>query len=72
MATVHKSSESQKRASKKYADAHREDIKKNMKLYYIENAERIKQRRMVRYYETKRQKDLERLEQLLSKDTIVQ
>lgn len=72
MATVHKSSEAQKRASKKYADAHKEEIKSKMKLYYTANAERIKQKRMARYYATKRQKELDKIEQILSKDTDVQ
>lgn len=68
MTTVYKTSESQRKANKKYADSHKEDMKRILKDYYIKNAERIKKRRMERYYATKQAKALAKLEEMCSKD----
>ena len=71
MTTVYKTPESQRRASKKYTDAHSEEKKAQMKIYYQENKEIIKKRRMERYYAHKAKKDLEKLTKLLSKEIVV-
>ena len=49
MSTVHKTSEAQRRASRKYADSHKEETKTRLAVYYQENKERLKARRRERY-----------------------
>lgn len=49
MSTVHKTSEAQRRASRKYVDSHKEETKTRLAVYYQENKERLKARRRERY-----------------------
>jgi hypothetical protein len=53
MTSIYKTSESQRKASKKYVNSNKEHISTRMKSYYLINKEKIKQRRMERYYEAK-------------------
>ena len=50
------STAAQKRASKKYTAAHKEQHAIHCSNYYIANCERLKTRRMERYYLKKQQK----------------
>lgn len=51
MATTrdYKSSKAQRKASKKYDDANRDKIRARLKVYYLANAEKLREKRRVRY-----------------------
>lgn len=62
----------QQRATAKYIAKNRVKINDRMIGYYENNKEDIKRKRRERYQRQKQANDLEKLEQILSKDTIVQ